>query len=289
MMEFDPARTINVVGDIHVGWTVPSRLDAAAADLARTNNLAAHRVFIGDLTEVSSPEQDAAANAWMDRTGPRDSWSIVAGNHDLIGRSLGEWEAAYGKPGIWTLDFPAFRLIGLSAPDSTGIRQTEPQTFPPETLAYLDAQLGGTTNDCVIVTHGPLMNTVIGSYFDSTMRFFASHPDEEIRAILAARPNARAWISGHTHSPLETTDLVKAEPVGNGHLVTAINVGSIAFQGGKPTDPGEPAAQPNYSCFITVTDEAIELRVRDHLTGGWSSINGSPVVAVPFAESPARS
>lgn len=284
-MEFDPARTINVVGDIHVGWTVPSRLDAAAADLARTISLATHRVFIGDLTEVSSPEQDAAANAWLDTTGPRDFWSIVAGNHDLVGRSLAAWEAAYGKPGTWTRDFPAFRLIGLSAPDGEGIRQTEPQTFTPTTLAYLDAQLGDTSLDCVIVTHGPLMNTVVGSYFDSTMRFFASHPDDEIRAILAAHPNARAWISGHTHSPLETTDLVKAEPVGNGHLITAINAGAVAYQGGKPADPGEPAAQPNYSCFITVTDGAIELRVRDHLTGGWSAINGAPVVTVPFAES----
>lgn len=283
MAEFDPGRTINVVGDIHVGWTVQSRLDAAAADLARTNDLAVHRVFIGDLTEFSTSDEDAAAIAWLDSTGPRDSWSIVAGNHDLDSRTLAGWEAAYGKPGIWTLDFPTFRLIGLSAPDREGIRETEPQTLAPETLTYLDRQLGETSRDCVIVTHGPLMNTVIGSYFDSTMRFFATHPDEEIRAILAAHSNARAWVSGHTHSPLETTDLVKAEPVGNGHLITAINVGSVAYQGGKPTDPSEPAAQPNYSCFITVTDDAIELRVRDHLTGGWSTINGAQVTTVPFA------
>lgn len=283
MVGFDPERTINVVGDIHVGWTIQSRLDAAAADLARTNDLAIHRVFTGDLTERSTPAQDAAANAWLDSTGPRERWSIVAGNHDFAGRNLGEWEAAYGKPGIWTLDLPAFRLIGLSAPDGVGIRETEPQTFTSETLTYLDEQLGGTFRDCIIVTHGPLKNTVVGSFFDSTMPFFASHPDGEIRAILAAHPNARAWISGHTHSPLETTDLVKAEPVGNGHLVTTVNVGSVAFQGGKPSDPNEPAAQPNYSFFITATGDAIELRVRDHLTGGWSAINGVPVVTMPFA------
>ena len=72
-------------------------------------------------------------------------------------------------------------------------------------LAFLDDQLAQGPDDCWIACHWPLFHTVMGDpriHFTSAMEGFHAKPDRDIRAILARHPNARLWVSGHTHSPL---------------------------------------------------------------------------------------
>ena len=107
------------------------------------------------------------------------------------------------------------------------------------------------------------------------MTAFYAKPDERIRALLAARPNARLWPSGHTHSPLSAPGLIKRVRLAPKRSIVAIN-GSALVGVGKRRDPRDPLC----SLFLTQRVGRIELRCRDHRAGGWRRLQGRPLVEI---------
>ena len=283
----DPARTLHVVGDIHFGWTLADRLAIAATDFDRMTraDLYTRRFYAGDLTEESTGPQDAAALSWIAARNPDHEWDTVAGNHDEDGRDAETFMAAYGYSGdelsgCWVRDLPFVRIIGLSPPEITD--PAKPETLDSTVLTFLANAADAVQTDCVVLMHAPLMNTVLGNGFNSTVVFFSAQDDAAIRAVLADRPNIRAWISGHTHSDLSFTDIVKREPVGTRTIAT-INASAIAYTGFKPGTYAESDDDPIRSPLVTVLPDRIEVRWRDHRTGALVPLNGQTVTTVLYA------
>lgn len=272
----DWRRTLHCIGDVHAGAITPARVDAVSRDLARLPAPALH-LQLGDATERGNPDEDELALAFLGRLPGR--WAAVLGNHDILrnARGVDDWARAYGQSSQnYVLDLGFARVIVVGP--NRGEPGKRAGRLSLATLAFLDRALEGGPENCWIACHWPLFRTVMGDprrHFTSTMSAFYAKPDERIRALLAARPNARLWLSGHTHSPLSAPGLIKRVRLAPRRSIVAIN-GSALVGVGKRPDRRDPLC----SLFLTQQAGRIEVRCRDHRAGGWRRLKGMPVVEI---------
>jgi 3',5'-cyclic AMP phosphodiesterase CpdA len=261
----DWARTVHGIGDLHAGAISRVRAERVLADVALLGTPALH-LQIGDATERGTPDQDRVALRWLARLpGPH---CVVLGNHDILEnrRTAAQWARAYGYPSKnYVVDLPFVRVIAVG-PDRAlpGRRAGE---LSPATLAWLEDQLATASGDCWIACHWPLRRTVLGNPrrdFTSEMLAFFVKPVRIIRALLARHPNATAWLSGHTHSPLHAPGLVTRAPLTNGGRILSINFSALVGVG-KLRQPKDPLRSP----YLTHRPGSIEVRFRDHRRGAW--------------------
>ena len=107
------------------------------------------------------------------------------------------------------------------------------------------------------------------------MRHFHAKPDAQIRALLARNPNAKAWISGHTHSPLEAPGLITRAKLPGGRTIVSMNLSAIAGVG-KVREQQDPIC----SLYLTHLPGKIEIRFRDHGARKWKTVRGNRVQTV---------
>jgi 3',5'-cyclic AMP phosphodiesterase CpdA len=274
----DGTKTIHCVGDLHTGAGTQTRRDIMAADVA-TGQLPTPfcRVQVGDLANTGITSEDTTAKAFMSSLG--GTYYAIVGNHDIWQnvRTSAQWAAAYGfasqnyvvDAGFATLVFVGPDTLVNYPPDTTTMILSQP------TLDWLDNQLAIATKDCWVFCHAPLRNTVVGptsgfgAVWSSAEDSFYVQPDTSIRTILNAQPRAKAWISGHTHSPITAPGFVKAENVGT-RSVAAINCSAIYYTG-RTVETYDPII----SVYLTRTSTgSIEVRYRDHGAGVWTGPGG---------------
>lgn len=272
----DWERTVHCLGDLHAGAITDVRIDAVSRDLERLGRPALH-LQLGDLTEAGTEAQDRLALSFLGRLpGP---WVAALGNHDILRnrRTAAAWARAYGQSShnlSVDLEFARVILIapGRSEPGGAAGR------LPRATLAFLEEALGEGPEDCWIACHWPLFRTVMGDprlHFTSELAAFHAKPDREIRELLARHPNARLWLSGHTHSPLSAPGLIKRVRLGRDRELVAINTSALVGIG-KRRDPRAPLC----SLYLTRRRDGIEVRCRDHRAGRWRNIRGRPVLEI---------
>jgi 3',5'-cyclic AMP phosphodiesterase CpdA len=273
-MELDWEHTVHCLGDLHAGAITHVRLDAVSRDLERLSAPALH-LQIGDATEGGSAAEDELALRFLERLpGP---WVAALGNHDIVrnARSAAAWARAYGqKSQNFTVDLDFVRLVVI------GPSRSEPGggagRLSAATLAFLEHELAQAERDCWIACHWPLFRTVMGDprlHFTSAMAAFHAKPVERIRDLLRRHPNARLWVSGHTHSPLSAPGLIKRVRLGPRRSIVAINASALVGVG-KRRDPRAPLC----SLFVTHRPGRIEVRCRDHRAGAWRNVRGHRVV-----------
>jgi 3',5'-cyclic AMP phosphodiesterase CpdA len=272
-----PERTVHVIGDVHVGATPPVRLEAVLADLGtRYVPRPVHHLQVGDMTDHALPAEDIGARGWLARLpAPR---TTIMGNHDILHdrRTPGQWAQAYGLPAPnYRTELPFVRILAVAA--DRDAEASAAGLLSPATLAWLDTELAAAPGDCWIACHWPIRGTVTGDttrVFSSLEPFFHAKPDADIRALLARHPSATAWISGHTHSPLDAPGLVFRLQVG-GRGVACINASALTYTG-RSREWTDPLA----SLFLTHRSGAIEVRFRDHGAGVWTSASHQRVATV---------
>ena len=269
-------RTVHCVGDLHAGAITDVRLKAVARDVQGLSAPALH-LQIGDTTENGLPAEDRLAVRFLD--GLPGPWNAVLGNHDIMRntRSVKDWARVYGHPSQnFTIELEFVRLIVV------GPNRNEPGKragrLSAATLSFLDRELARRDKDCWVACHWPLFRTVMGDpklHFTSAMSAFHATPDERIRAVLARHPNAKLWLSGHTHSPLSAPGLFRRAKLAPKRSIVAIN-GSALVGVGKRRDPRDPLC----SLFLTHRPGRIEVRCRDHRADRWRNLRGQRVVTV---------
>lgn len=271
--------TLHVMSDTHFGLLTTRRKDKFGGDLLldRMMPAVAAHLHCGDFVQAPDTTQDTEGLAWASTyLGDAPLW-IDIGNHDVDGtwggttRTGAQAATALGMPGRdWTTDLGFARLISLGIENVSG---GSPQ-IDAASLTYLDTQLAAAgTQPCWVTSHAPLYNTVGAggptTEYKSTDAGFYYPNDADIRAILADYPNAKAWISGHTHSPIEANNLISAETIG-GHTVAAINASAIEY-----VEKVRDSNQPIHSVYVTAVDDTtIEVRFRNHGAGVWSGPDG---------------
>ena len=274
----DWSRTVHGVGDVHAGAVKRPRVAALLEDAEKLPTPAAH-VQIGDVTERGRAEEDVLARRWLGRL-PGPAYTIL-GNHDVMGnkRSVAAWAKAYGyKSQNYVIDLPFVRII-VVGPDRDHAKERSGM-LSPATLAWLELRLrrAPERRDCWIACHWPLYKTVMGDsakLYTSAMQTFHAKPDGQIRELLARHPNAKTWISGHTHSPLLAPGLVTRAKLPRGRSIVAINLSAIVGVG-KTRDPEDPIC----SLYLTHLPGRMELRFRDHRARAWKAIHGRRVKTV---------
>lgn len=272
----DWSRMVHGIGDMHAGAIKRPRVAAMLDDANRLSTPAAH-LQIGDSTERGLPEEDVLARRWLDRL-PGPAYTIL-GNHDIMHnkRTPAAWAKAYGnKAPNYVIDLDFLRIIAL-APDRD-LPKERSGTLSPSTLGWLEQRLKNAGRDCWIACHWPLFKTVMGDperVYNSEMQSFHAKPDGQIRALLARHPNAKAWISGHTHSPLEAPGLITRARLPGNRTIVSINLSAIVGVG-KVREPEDPIC----SLYLTHLPGKIEIRFRDHRAGRWKTVRGNRVQTV---------
>jgi 3',5'-cyclic AMP phosphodiesterase CpdA len=274
--EPDWPRTVHCLGDLHAGAITDVRLGAVASDLAQLEAPALH-LGVGDATEAGKPSEDVLALTFLDQLpGP---WTAVLGNHDIMRkvRSVEAWARVYGQPGQnFTVELGFARLIVIGPSRSRPGGQSG--RLSASTLSFLDRELARRGDDCWVACHWPLFRTVMGNpkrHYTSAMSAFHAKPDDRIRAVLARHPNAKLWLSGHTHSPLSAPGLIKRAKLADKRSIVAIN-GSALVGVGKRREARDPLC----SLFLTHLPGRVEVRCRDHRAGAWRNVRGRRVVTV---------
>ena len=269
-------RTVHCLGDLHAGAITRVRMNAVSRDIERLSAPALH-LQIGDSTEGGTDAQDELALRFFDRLpGP---WVTALGNHDILRneRRAADWARVYGQASQnFTVDLDFVRVVVIG-PNRTAPGRRAGQ-LSAATLAFLERELEGSTKDCWIACHWPLFRTVMGDprlHFTSQMAAFHAKPDEEIRDLLREHPNAKLWISGHTHSPLSAPGFIKRARLGPKRSILAINTSALLGIG-RRRDPRAPLC----SLYLTHRPGTIEIRSRDHRAGEWRNVGGRRVVEV---------
>jgi 3',5'-cyclic AMP phosphodiesterase CpdA len=272
----DPSwgRTVHCIGDLHAGAITDVRMNAVSHDVDRLSAPALH-LQIGDATERGTAAQDELALRFLERLpGP---WVTALGNHDILHneRRAADWARVYGQPSQnFTVDVGFVRVVVI------GPNRSEPGRragrLSAATLSFLERELAGAPTDCWIAYHWSLLRTVMGDprrHYTSAMAAFHAKPDERIRDLLTRHPNARLWLSGHTHSPLSAPGLIKRTRLGPKRSIVTINASALIGVG-KRRNPRAPLC----SLYLTHRPGAIEIRARDHRAGRWRNLRGRPVV-----------
>jgi hypothetical protein len=275
---FDPdwGRTVHCLGDLHAGAITDVRMSSVSGDVERLGVPALH-LQLGDATERGTATEDELALGFLERLPA--PWVTVLGNHDTLGgaRSVADWARVYGQPSqnfTVELDFVRLVVVGPngSEPGSNAGR------LPDETLAFLDHELAQGEKDCWVACHWPLFRTVMGDprrHYTSAMAAFHAKPDGRIRDLLGRHPNAKLWLSGHTHSPLSAPGFIKRARLGPKRSIVAMSTSALVGIGWR----NNPRA-PLCSLFLTHRPGGIEVRCRDHRAGEWRNLRGRPVVEV---------
>jgi hypothetical protein len=223
---------------------------------------------LGDATTYATPGAHGAALDWWRAMVPTGApQALVPGNHDLLGMRAGgqpdlftpeQWALTWGAPAPWyVVDVAGLRLVCVSP---TAAMVPDRLTLDAGVLAWLDEALT-TELDCVILHHAPLRGSVNpapavpGWSSDDPVIYVHDDPPGALGDVLAAHPNARAWASGHTHSPVGTPGMVTPMTFGATRLA-AISVSS-------------PVADRPVSAHITVAPDRIDVRYRDHGARQW--------------------
>lgn len=271
-----PDGAVHLIGDTHFGSVsmTANRKALWVADLERSRMLpeSVVHVQVGDFVDnpVVVDTQDAEAIDFADTYFGAGEWVAAVGNHDLYGRTADESAEAWGQPaGNFVRDLGWSRLIMLAPDDGIENDGFSMVPFDETRLDWLDTQLQAAGDTpCLIVCHWSLYDTVEGipsATASSTTDGHFAEPDADVRDVLADNPNARAWLSGHTHSDIRSAGLVTTTTVGS-RQIAAVNASSPAYVGTDNTDLSSLMT----TMYVTVTDGRLDVRVRDHGAGRWT-------------------
>jgi 3',5'-cyclic AMP phosphodiesterase CpdA len=268
---------VHCLGDLHAGAITRARVETVSRDVEELGPPALH-LQVGDSTEAGKEHEDRLAHAFLDKLPA--PWVTALGNHDVLhnARTVADWSKAYGQRSqnfTVELDFVRVIVVGPNRSDP-GRRAGR---LSGATLSFLVRELSRSDDDCWVVCHWPLLRTVMGDprlHFTSAMEAFHAKPDAQIRELLADHPNAKIWLSGHTHSPLSAPGLIKRTRLAPKRSIIAINASALVGIG-KRRDPRAPLC----SLYLTHQPGMLEVRCRDHRAGAWRGVRGRQVLELP--------
>ena len=251
-------RTIHVVGDIqdlmqtHSNMPERKRIFAEDCQSGMVPDVA-HRVQVGDLI-TGELWEFAPARALMDSLGS-GQWHTTIGNHDYANPGLTPEEAAVqlGMPAPnYVADVGIAVIVGFFV-------SSHPDAYTPD-LTWLAAALDAHPDRvCLILAHPPFRGTVPNNAWEMT-----EADTTAIKAVLDSRPQAKAWLCGHSHNNL-TEPLTQSVSMGS-RDVLQINASAL---GVVRINDAFNRWDDIASLYLTVWDDRLEVRFRNHGAAQW--------------------
>lgn len=273
--------TIHAIGDTHIGPVFSNeawRLDTVSRDATRERMPTPSAVVqLGDGINDQPSVQTAMFKQFMGRF--KAPWYAVMGNHDITNdvQTPAQWAAGLGYPSpSHIIDLPSLRLVFFSPSE----QYTNYHLASPAALSWLDTACT-TSKPVFVFCHFSLFETNWGS---ETAPFFlgtTASPGNSsgVLAVLAAHTNVKAWISGHTHQPVDYPSPVMSVKAGTTKLA-AINASCIWYTQAPPSPYPLSGIDGMFTGYVTWLGDRIEVRYRDHGAGQWGSPNGRGVFTV---------
>lgn len=267
--------TFHLVGDVqgvpYIG-SKANRADKILDDMARATVPTLDACFqAGDFVASGGDANFAPTRQFMDDLGHGQWWAAV-GNHDTDRSTDPNWRtpaaaaALMGMPGpnyVVDLDYVVVVVVLIWAWGGGSADYGTDWTWLEDTLDTYEGRK-------VMVLAHPHMRDVITPVGTAPLMLTAD--DTNLRSVLAARPWVVAYMSGHTHSAL-IYPVAKLVDLG-AHSIAHIN--GSAVLNNAPQDDGD-ANDPIRSLFVTVNDDSIDVRFRDHGAHQW--VGGTPTSA----------
>ena len=181
----------------------------------------------------------------------------------------------------YTVDMGEVLLVGWFPGDS--YNDANGAQASASALAWLDATLAAATKPCWIMCHFPLHDTVggdvVAQWVSTAWGFYASSKvnsadSADILAILDSRPNAELWLSGHTHSNINTPGLFGLHNTGT-REIACVNASAIAS-----VDKAQSPWSEIRSAYVTREEAGLEVRWRDNGGGNWIGPADQPRVSL---------
>lgn len=221
-----------VAGDLHAGRIPAERLAAVFEAAARVPGQAFLGVP-GDLTNDALPEQYALLKAQIARL-PFPFLGVM-GNHDAVNAQDAEPRARFCD--AMGVEAPSYRrtIGGLDSAFLSADGHEDGCTVGiGRALPLLEQTLAEGAGPVIVFCHAPLSGTVGGApgrpSFTSNDPDFGLVSSDAVRALIRRAGRAVVWISGHTHSPLETEGLIHTERL-DGAVLHGVNASSPYFTG----------------------------------------------------------
>lgn len=264
----DPARSVAIIGDTHIGDSPATRYNAFKQKLAADKPTYSCLCHIGDLTENGFASEVAIAQSWwasLANVAPQRF--LINGDHDLLQMSIGTWETSYGTTEFGELDLGWVRLIKTNYLIDAARRD--------QIIALCATQ---PAKPVFLFVHRPLRDTVLagtaphdGFTTGSPTYLFAQDAtnDSLFRAAIDASANVVAVFSGHSHSWIDAPGFVTTANTGT-RSVPYVNCSSITYVGGTK----QFFQDPLYMLVATLLKDntTVEIRYRDIGGGGtWVS------------------
>lgn len=275
------SKVIQVIGDMHAGWSWNGRFQKAVND-AKTGSLLpgtpTAALMVGDITEDATDAEDAVAKNYLDQL----PWPyfVSYGEHDGLntGRADSVYLTNWGLPSkTHYADFGWFRAIACP-------------THPTQAeLDSIQATAAATGLPCVLVSHRPIRGSLPGG----TSAAYGVQPntnnvglynplDTEYKAMLNASPNIKVIVCGHTHSAMDAPGMAVLVNVGTRNVIQ-VNAGAYAYTNtskGATTD-----YIPGVYLIWRDSIKSVEVRFREHGAGVWILGPGlQKVVTLPIPD-----
>ena len=271
-------RTIHCIGDLHAGGVKRPRVQAMLDDVKALPTPALH-LQVGDSTENGLPEEDVLAKRWLGRL-PARHYTLM-GNHDVMHnkRTAKQWAAVHGyESQSYVIDFPTLRIV-VVGPDRDYAAGAVGHAVRAhaEVDGGADPQRAGQDHlDRVPLAaegHGARRRGT--ALHLGTCRASTPSPTTASGRCWPSTPTRRAWISGHTHSPIDAPGLLTRAKLPRGRKIVTVNCSAIVGVGKK-----RDATDPIRSLYLTHFPGRMEVRFRDHGERKWKHVGGRQVTHI---------
>lgn len=246
--------TIHLVGDTQ---SVSSGRQQIILDDMPRMPAVAHRLQVGDLVGgTGDPTWFPPMVDFMDSLGTGQWWCCV-GNHDYDQSDQdpppSDAPPLMGMPGLdFTVD------LGYAVVLVTYVRAAETYDPAPYDTTWLDETLAANADrTCLILAHAPLIT-------DTEPNGAPAPETPEISAVLDKHPQAKAWLCGHSHDPINGPYMIENFNTGT-RTIAHVNASALYY-----TSPDVDWNDPLYTLYVTVLDDGrIEVRFRNHGAHQW--------------------